>query len=148
MADNIYIKVNYSDRERVTRQRDPDEQWDGDDTEHDIHVNGIKPGTAGDFDVIVKGPKQRSYYLVWARYGTGDSFSKEDGCITFIHACKTRQDAEFLLSKVEQSGRQRKDSAGSTSVKLPSGDNCTFYTVWNGYFESFEGAEFEAFDLR
>ena len=105
-------------------------------------MQGLRKVSSGSyFDLIVAAPAQKQYYLVWVRYGTGDSFHQNDGRISFVHLCKSRADAEFLTSKLKM-------IKGHKTVTLPSGDKVSVSPDWEGYFESFEGAEYEQFDLR
>jgi hypothetical protein len=149
MSDSVFIKVDSRVYSHVTRERRGDDQWDADDLAHDLTIRGLRVVQEREsWDFVVKPPAQETYWLVWYRYSTGDSFHHETGCHAFVHLCKTREDAEFLVKFIEDAGRVKTHSFHDLEVYLPSGDEARVDPRWNGYFESLESADWDAFDLK
>jgi len=149
MSDSVFVRIDYRSFSHVTRERRGDDEWDQDDLSHDLSVRGLRVVQEREsWDFVVVPPAQDTYWLVWYRYSTGDSFHHEDGCHAFVHLCKTRADAEFLVKFIENAARVKTDNFRDLEVHLPSGDEARVNPGWNGYFEQFESADWEAFDLK
>lgn len=139
-----WLKVEYDSWTDITRHADPDEQWDGDDLAHSQDIHGYSIGdekTYGEtFPMHVEPDKNKTYWLVYANYGTGDSFHHETGCICFVGVFEDANDAEHLAKVLEKDAEKEDYDFKPIQVKFPSGmvkDVCT--STWKGYFESLEG---------
>ena len=136
MENNIFVL--YKSRTHVTREAG-DSEWDGDDTSIDTKIKGwSSSGRSFDFyseemPVPFKPDRQKTYYLVYATYNTGDSFHVTTGEIEFIHVYETPEVAEKVAKMLI-------NAAPFESVKIPIDDTekktMDFYTgAWSGYFE-------------
>ena len=91
------LRINDSAYTEVTRERDPDDRWSGEDTYtgHSIesfHV--VSDDDYCDISVAFDIDDGRDYYLLYAIYSTGDSFSHDEGCIALIDLFETKEMAE------------------------------------------------------
>jgi len=82
-------------------------------------------------------------YLVIARHTTGDSFHHETGCIEYVAAYGTWENAERVAKAIvdhdENRGENRGDDRYRITVTLENGTVDTISTsAWTGYFERLE----------
>ena len=80
-------------------------------------------GVEVDFNVPASG---KEVFLVWVRYGTGDTFGHTDGEWTIIGVLEDKNKAEALVDSIID-------------------DTYTGYKCWDGYFENFESAHCRKF---
>ncbi len=142
---NIKVLVNYYTD--VTREADPDDEWDADNLAHSTDVLGLQE-VADDkyFDIAIpfKLEKDTHYFLVMGVYSTGDSFHNETGVIEYVDVFCTLRAAQTCKTALEQNDKHfRRDDItyeDSLSCKLIRDDNSTydFYVPWTGYFEYLE----------
>ena len=78
-----------------------------------------------DFDVKVGD----GVWVVYVRYGTGDSFGRTNGCWKIIGVYKHQGQASKILKSIED-------------------DTYTGYKCWTGYFESLESCNVEGFIVK
>lgn len=144
----------------VTREATQD-KWDRDDTSSDWAVNGIElvPEEHGSADLYAKFPVKinKTYWLVYAIYSTGDSFGRdengsleeieiyEDETMAWDCAREIRKHAD-MYSAIERSYRlkmKKPKDFDSYTVKVIGGDGkeMEVHTPWNGYFESLSYVE-------
>ena len=76
------LAVYYTTREYVTRKRNPDDQWDRDNTRSEHAMQYITIAAQSSWNTVtypglVK-PNDK-VYLLFAVYSTGDSFGRDDG---------------------------------------------------------------------
>ena len=145
-----WLKVEYESRTDVTRHSDPDERWDGDDLAHSQYINGYsvhdKDVYGETFPMKGKPDLNKTYWLVYVNYSTGDSFHHETGCITFVDVFENANDAD-ALARILEKDYENKDKYDykPLNVKLPSGFEKEIYTgTWKGYFERLESVRVEA----
>lgn len=127
------VQVDYDRREYVTREAYPNDNWDNDCTAAEIRINGIRVGDkAGyrDFEVgfdVVPGEK---YWLLWADYGTGDSFGSYDNIAEFI-------DLFIDFDQAEAARKALMEQTGYTRGYMRQGQNeaISIHVPWEGYFE-------------
>jgi len=139
-----WLKVEYDSYTDVTRHADPDERWDGDDLAHsqDIHGYSIvdKDVYGETFPMYVEPDKNKTYWMVYVNYNTGDSFHHETGCICFVDVFEDANDAEYLAKILDKDAEKKDHNFKPVQVKFPNGmvkDVCT--STWKGYFESLQG---------
>lgn len=134
----------------VTRHGDPNDEWDGDDTETSHHITGFRVLKNGysDLEVDFKLTPGKPYYLLYAIYSTGDSFHHEEGKIEYIGLYKSLKDAEVNQKLIEkhyketnESNPRNFDSMFSVELISPSGVKYKQHVPWNGYFESLTSVE-------
>lgn len=138
------VKIDKISRQHVTRERDPNEQWDADDLAWDHDIQGFSVvGKKKYWDfVMTKNPKGKTLYLVYALYNTGDSFHCEENVICLVGLYEDEADAVSVMDAIElddkeNSGRFDSDRFNPINVKLPKkGVEETIATsTWKGHFE-------------
>lgn len=155
-----HLRVDCDSWTETTRKGDPDEQWDGDDTAATTTVNALVLAGEDDYrDLTVGHPVAPgdTLHLLYAVYGTGDSFSHQSGCVEWIDAYRTKAEAEKAAEAIrahygryERSKNSRKDPEDFCSVRLPSslGVEFTLSCPWIGYFESLEDVVVAALPVK
>lgn len=81
----------------VTRERDPTDEWDADDTHQSNSIRGISltdKDSYYELDTEFALYSGTDYYLVYGIYSTGDSFSQHEGEIAFVQLYLTKEYAE------------------------------------------------------
>ena len=151
---NIHV-VNES-TEEITRHATRD-KWDRDDTRqsHDIQGIQIVPKKAYydltvSFDVV----PDKSYYLIYVLYGTGDSFGHDENRIAFIELFQDKAKAKALKKLIEDNHAEVHDKDGlsftdSYTMKYlnEQGTEIVLQKNWEGYFESFNGCKVQEVEL-
>lgn len=169
-----YVKVIDVVHVSVTREGDPNERWDGDDTYESHHIKGIKvvdEGSYYDFVAAFDVDPSKTYYLLYTIYSTGNSFSHEEGKIQFVDLFETLEKAQKNLKRIEEHNKtykklndrwarpskeeQRelnklKKTFDEWSVRLvtESGREYDFHVPWHGYFERLTTVEIEPVLVR
>lgn len=145
-----HLRVDSDSYTVVEREGDPEDRWDGDDTAATTTVNALVLAGEDDYrDLTVGHPVAAgdTLHLLYAVYGTGDSFSHQSGCVEWIDAYRTKAEAEKAADAIrahyrryERSKNSREDPENFYSVRLPSsiGVEFTLSCPWIGYFESLE----------
>lgn len=136
-ATKIYVKhTSYTE---ITRDRDPNDDWDGDDTSTTHYIEGLSLKGGHEYcyypGEIKAGEK---LYLVYAVWSTGDSFHRDDrGQIDFISVHKTRESAEKNRKILEQHSKNYNDIYDTWTAKifLDNGEEYKYHVGWLGYFE-------------
>lgn len=153
------VRIKYSQYTEVTRDADPEDEWDQDDLAHDVSIDG--------FEVVDKYPDilcpfkidpDKTYYLVAATYSTGDSFHHETGLKSFVamfqteeeakHACKLIR-AHYNIYEYDNNNyfdktKEIEKPAGYEEYGLVvpnNGVNMHVSSDWTGYFESLEAVD-------
>lgn len=126
---------------------DPDDSWSRDSGHYDNTFCGaysmkspaalaesIKSGYIEDPDVVVGADVNvgDAVYIVWAEYGTGDSFGHDGGNVEFIAGFIDENNANEcadMLRRVEDY---------SYTLTLEDGSTHDMHCPWVGYFESLE----------
>lgn len=130
----------------ITRERDPEATWDGDDTETSPPTGAtVKTGTGGysDFEVDVKSGDL--VYVVVVQYSSGDTFGHRAGEFTSVVAVLADKDqaerfADHLDKKFGTDPWEHRNRA------VEYGKDDEFEGVkyhawsWQGYFESYNSA--------
>lgn len=140
----------------ITRPRDPDDKWDGDDTYTSHHIQGFLPVKGEkefrDLDIPFKVSKDKTYYLLYVIYSTGDSFHHEEGCIEFIDLYQTKDKAEIAAKAIEKHYEKNKEyNIGKDRYSLPlTRDDLSKIVVcppWIGYFDRLTSVNVESVTL-
>jgi len=124
IVDNGYTEV--------TRHADPDERWDGDDlsTDHSIEGFNLRKESYGDLEVGFEPDFDKTYFLLYGIYSTGDSFHHEEGRIEFVDLYEDGEVAWENYRRLEASNEY------TVTLKHETGKEYGFYVPWRGYFES------------
>lgn len=96
------------------------------------------------YDLIRSLPieKDKSYYLLYGTYSSGDSFSTSSGNIEYVDLYNSFEEAEEVRKILEENAENfRKEGLKtgnfySAKIKTHSGKELDFHCPWNGYFES------------
>ncbi len=118
----------------VTRERDPNSEWDADDLAYSYDISRIESSGNewGDFYLDIEPTIGEYFFLVYVTYSTGDSFHHEEGRIELVGLLKNQPDAETLAEHIRKSD----GSLTRYQVRLPSGETVEYYNgAWTGYFE-------------
>jgi hypothetical protein len=155
---NYGYKIEHSSYTEITREADPDEQWDSDD----LHTEWIieskiteSNDTFPDIVVPFKLDLDKTYYLVYVIYNTGDSFHHHSGYgCCFVEIFKDKDKAEDLSKKIKEQNKEynsKRDlgkNAYSLSYKDELGNDKKISCEWNGYFESIQSCEVKEMHLH
>lgn len=120
----------------VTRSRDPDEQWDGDDTYTEWTFKGLtRKSNADCFDI----PKEWigcNVFVVYVIWSTGDSFSHSSHAYAEgVGIYATHEEAEDVKKLIWDEYNEGDKDYSNNFVMLPSGQKLST-SAWKGYFES------------
>lgn len=143
---NDVIVVNKSYTE-VTRESDPDDRWDADDTYTSNNIVGIKFSegysdlNAIPFEIL----PDKDYYLLYVIYSTGDSFSHHEGQIDYVELYEDRSLAEASAKMIEDDYKEwrKKENKWNVEILNSRGEMFQFYCPWKGYFERLTSVEVE-----
>lgn len=109
----------------VTRERDPENTWDGEDTLTSWDINGVKLCDKNSYDVFTSQEDFSlgdEYHAVIAVWSTGDSFSRSDGAYCEIFGVyHSKEDADSRIDQL-RSGKEE-------------------WLPWDGYFEHLDSLE-------
>lgn len=126
----------------VTRERTPGERWDADDLEYNTTYSGFHVVDTGFYDLAVPFEPQmdKTYYLVYGIYSTGDSFHHETGRTEIVSFHEDVTEAEIVAAHlVQQYEKQKNASNTQWSIDIvANGQLFSFHAPWLGYFESLE----------
>lgn len=143
------LAVSYSTNSWTTRERNPDDEWDRDNTASEHTMQNIC--IAGQFNyptitypgVVEPGEK---VYLVYAVYSTGDSFGHdEDRCVELVSVHKNIDVARENLQKIQAS--KDDDYTSKLVLSQDNGQTWTINPPWCGYFESLTYARVAGFTV-
>ena len=145
----------------VTRQSDPNDSWDQDDTGTSHNIVGIEIATVGgyyDISVPFDIEQGKEYFLVYGIYSTGDSFHHEEGSITYVDLFQTHEKAMECVHRLEEHHRVHvgletyypnkkrekppKGYVDYTCVLMDDSEKeYKFHVPWHGYFERLSSLE-------
>lgn len=135
--------LNYESYTEVTREADPNEAYDGDDTQTDWTISDdlVENDTpSAEFAAPFRVVPDKSYYAVYVIYSTGDSFSRDDaGRISFVELFETKSKAQDLVNKIQEENEVNQPL--SMTYLDENGNEKTCSCDWNGYFESIDVCE-------
>lgn len=138
-----HYKVLYDSWTDVTREAVEDE-WDRDDTATSHSIEGFEVVGKDDYfddSVSFEPAYKHPYYLLYVLYGTGDSFSHDEGQIMFVGLFEKEENAKRNEKSIHDHGEEI-----SMSLLAEDGDNLVKYQIdapWVGYFECLEDVRVE-----
>ena len=134
------VKVLYdTNGYTIEEGEDSDEQysWQG-VTGTDNTINGIEQVSDNsfselvtDFDIV----PGESYYLLYAIYSTGDSFSRSEGEVEFVGLYKDPTVAKSNADRIWDNNEHH-DSSHSVNLVTEDGKEYLLSVPWKGYFEN------------
>ena len=142
------IKIIDYPRIEVTREATLDE-WDGDDTNEIHDIEGftiVNENGYYDLKVPFEIDKNKTYYLVYVIYSSGDSFHHEESRIDFIELYEDVKMAKEVAKIIEDDYRNWESTEKDWSVEIfnSNGEKYKIHCPWKGYFERLSYAEVEA----
>jgi hypothetical protein len=142
VPDTVNITIIKESHQTITRHSDPDEKWDGNDTETDTEIKGFQAGTTY-FDFVVKKPVKDTYYLVCVYYDTGDSFHRDDNVMEMVSLVESHADAMAIKNAIDKDDKNEKKEFNTLKVKLPVAGTIedVHTSTWKGYFEHYRCCE-------
>lgn len=145
------FKIDYDEERHVTRERNPDDEWDNDDSVSSYYFKSAKiiKGDNTYYDVAIPeniSPGADIFVLV-ANYETGDSFCRYTAKPEFIGAFKTYDEAydvEKQIRAYEKKKEKHHDEAWPCFGEvIIHGQKCKLSFPWAGYFEHLNSFEIE-----
>ncbi len=140
----------------VTDAADPNDSWSADSTHTDHNIVGFKFAKEN-FLTEIKVPFEilpnKDYYLVYALYTTGDSFSNHSGNMEYIDLYDNEDLANEVVKTIELDYKiygKRKDSSFdnySVVIKNNMGNEFKMSCPWKGYFERLDSIEAKSIRL-
>lgn len=138
-----YLKLNVEQYREITRERDPNERWDGDDTRSSWEINGVELVDDNTYQTVknyLDAKVGDRIWVVYAVYSTGDSFGHdEDGQFEFVNVFATQADAE-KCAEILVKATEKAEYVLSDGTKVGYG-----WIPWRGYFESLSYIRAEEF---
>ena len=147
------VQVPNDYTEEITRERDPNDEWDNDDTRRDYSFTGTLLPATGYWDfILTEEPKNGSlFYLVCVYYDTGDSFHRCANVMVMIGLYKAMEDAMTVKSAIEADSTNKDDDCSrNINVVLPMSKKKEFINTrtWKGYFDRFSHVEIETLTYK
>lgn len=134
------VRVNNESYTEVTRERDPDDRWSGEDTYTSNSIDSIRVVGEKDYHDLTVGfevEEGKDYFLLYGIYSTGDSYSHQEGCICYVDLYQDREFAE-ANRKILADHYHIKEGKNEWTAELllEDGQKMPFCVPWKGYFES------------
>jgi hypothetical protein len=147
----IRIHIHKNSYSEITRESDPESEWDGDDLENSHSFEGFSlvkdKGKYWDFVLHELPKKNVPYYLVYVLHSSGDSFHHESGCLCMVQFVNEYEDAVAIRDAIS---KDVKMDGYSVNLTLPkSGMEIRISTgTWKGYFDRLESVNIETLFLK
>lgn len=141
MKNNIsHVEIKYDEHRYVTREVDPDDCWDRNDTEATYTFHGlclVDKNSYSDLTVPFDIKPDTTYYLVYADYDTGDSFGRDGNQLEFIDLFESFQMANEAIVDIKDNTLGFETSyTRNNGIKIEH-----IHAPWVGYFEYLNGIE-------
>ena len=133
----INVKIDYTTYIEVTREADPDDPWDCDDTYTSYNFGStFRKHKYADLFLAEEPEDGDIRYAVYVIYSTGCTFSHdEDGEIEWMALFEEEHQAKELVDKIEKEDYSTLEYTDHTGNTIKRG-----YIPWDGYFEDFSRA--------
>lgn len=125
-----------------------DKEWGSWEENNCNSIQGIKLVKENEFyDVVTdfEVKKGDTVYLVYAEYGSGNSFGNSSGNISYVGVYKKKIKAERAVKEIKRS-REAYDNSGDYEAKFKTESGKVIkdgFPSWCGYFERLESARIE-----
>lgn len=133
----------------VTREGDPEDKWDHDDTHTDWTFTGLKLSDKDTYRALPVPDDVNigdTVYAVIAVYSTGDTFGNSSGSeLELVSIHKSEELAKKNVTKLQS---ENKDERYSMEIELDNGEVLKRYCPWDGYFESLDYVEYRKFTIE
>lgn len=144
------VRVETEVQTWVTRDSDPDDRWDRDDTDSslsDLSVFAVDNESFDRYDDFeVEGVEVGDpVFVVVCKYSSGDTFGRNDGQIEIMDVFATANEAYKLIDVLENDPSEVKSKNGRYIETRFSVDynGKTYRKPWVGYFEYLESLTVE-----
>ncbi len=149
MKNYCSVKIDFYENCTVTREADPNDQWDADDLAWDIrpnHFSVYQDRHTYDMETVPFTPEfDRPYYLVGVYHGEGDSFHSETGCFHTVGLYEDKAMAERVKDLILthwHSTPNTYDDKHHLEIPFPDGVVRKYSAYpWTGYFNGLERCE-------
>lgn len=139
------IVINNDQSYEVTRYATEDE-WDADDTHTDNRIRSFSlTDTYSDLSIGFIPEEDKTYYLLYAIYTTGDSFHTSSGNIEFVDLF---EDEELGWENYRILQNHKEGNGYSAILKNQLGLKYSYHIPWIGYFENLESLELMPIELE
>lgn len=131
-GDVMYAFIDFRCTTEVTRERDPNDRWSGEDTSSDWSIPDTFKITSeeryGAEPLKFEPKKGKDYFVVYAIWSTGDSFSRSHraNCECF-GVYETYEEAEKREAELKNPEPKKHDFSPKSG-----------WLPWYGYFESLD----------
>lgn len=141
------IQVDHSVHYTVTNEADPNDEWSADSTDANHTIRGIRLVNDQNYlDLTVPFVVEpgKDYFLLYATYTTGDSFSSHGGRLEFIDLFSTYEKGQAAKTEIQKSQLSRsknkdwKQQHGFNYTREDGSKISAEWAVWDGYFEHLE----------
>lgn len=150
----FFARIVYRTESWVTREADPDDDWDCDDTDNSYSFFGYVLVEKTDiWDFSFKSKPEGPLDLVYVLYSTGDSFHSEDNRMEMIALKQHHKDAVAIQFALEEDYKTYKAAHDwkfqPLKIRLPSDDSTLELSTspWKGYFEHLNGVHIQRLTL-
>ncbi len=149
MKNYCSVKIDFYEKCTVTREADPDSQWEAGDLAWDIrpnHFSVYQDRHTHDMKVVPFIPEfDRPYYLVAVYHCGGDYYHSETGCFHTVGLYQDKNLAEHVKNLILTHWYSRSNSYDfKRHLEIPYPDGVVrkyVSTPWTGYFNDFERCE-------
>jgi len=140
-----YIRIIDETYHEITREADPDERWDGDDSYTSHSIRGYKVvGKKDYYDVALKNDpvEGQPLWLLFVNYDTGNSFQREEGEIEFVDVFSHSIIAVENQRRIQEYLKDQTKDHYTMELRLDTGEKYSYSaTAFIGYFESVNDVE-------
>jgi len=144
----FHVKIIRTHSENVTRDRDPNDEWDNDDISHEHDIQGFEVvDEKSGWDFVLNEKPSGDWHLICAFHSSGDSFHCEDNCLLLVSFVKHMEDAEIILAAIEkdykayQEKQEWKHEPLKVHLPVANREEQIYTGTWKGYFERLQSVE-------
>ena len=139
---HLHLHLEVSSETHVSRERNPDDEWDADDTDTSWTVYGVTIKETDGPHALPAGDIKAgdTVYVTYAVYSTGDTFHRDNG--EYLEVLSFNQIRDFA-----EQNRNSAASKGDLIVKFDNGNTIHRHRPWDGYFESLDYVNVQAFKV-
>ena len=132
------VAVQYDVRHYTIEEGDPSDEpysWRGvEGRDNTIYgVRQVGDGEYGELSTSFDIDPNAVYYLLYAVYSTGSSFSRTEGEIEFVGLYR---DPEVARDNADRCWKSRDGDSFNVKLVTEDGEEYQLHTPWQGYFES------------
>lgn len=140
----------------VTRERNPDDEWSAESTDANVSFRGVKktePRNTYNYESLtppIELEYDKTYFIVWAKYSTGDSFGRYGGKYEAIDIFTDEKMAEACRHQAihDESCKDKWGYIHSYKYTRQNGEVIKQSRPWSGYFENLDDVYIESFRLE